>query len=191
VLPVRRALALGLAAGVGALGSIGAAVAVPTRGVVVLAPAPKSQPLALSAISFPNPLDGWVAGVVPGGTKILRTVDGGRTWTSAGVPGVVHALDFVDAFHGWAVTTGPTGCLPTPDQRSCRDLILATQDGGKTWNRQLTAPRESSLANLQFVDDTHGWVIRFQYACQSCDAYVHVLITRDGGATWQPLLAFP
>ncbi len=64
----------------------------------------------------------WVAGSP--GTRILRTNDAGRSWSvgDTGQSPPIYALTFVDDSHGWAV-----GALGT---------ILATRDGGETWQRQ-------------------------------------------------------
>src|SRR5262249_49159322 len=64
----------------------------------------------------------WVAGSP--GTRVLHTLDGGRTWqvhaTGQSVP--LTDIAFVGSKQGWAV-----GSLGT---------ILATKDGGRTWHRQ-------------------------------------------------------
>ena len=67
----------------------------------------------------------WIAGSP--GSRIFSTLDAGRTWTAAptGITVPLRAITFADDEHGWAV-----GQLGT---------ILATSDGGQTWQRQRTA----------------------------------------------------
>lgn len=64
----------------------------------------------------------WIAGSP--GTRVLHTPDAGHTWQSfaTGQNLPLTNLTFVDPQHGWAV-----GALGT---------ILATGDGGRTWQRQ-------------------------------------------------------
>jgi photosystem II stability/assembly factor-like uncharacterized protein len=73
----------------------------------------------------------WIAGAP--GTRILHTADRGASWqlldTHQSVP--LRALCFVNAQRGWAV-----GSLGT---------ILATRDGGKTWQRQKGLRRRAAL----------------------------------------------
>src|SRR5690606_26606352 len=60
----------------------------------------------------------WIAGTP--GTRVLRSSDSGRTWTTHETQQTtpIRSLSFVDANRGWAV-----GDLGT---------ILATHDGGRT-----------------------------------------------------------
>ncbi len=73
----------------------------------------------------------WIAGAP--GTQIMHSPDGGSTWegaaTGQNVP--LHRLTFVDGQHGWAV--GALG------------VILATHDGGRTWQRQQGARQRAAL----------------------------------------------
>ena len=64
----------------------------------------------------------WVAGSP--GTRVFFSGDGGRTWQvgNTGQTLPIRDLTFVDDWHGWAV--GDLG------------LILSTEDGGRTWQRQ-------------------------------------------------------
>lgn len=63
-----------------------------------------------------------------GTTSITTTTDGGRTWQHYEIAGIreVNALSFEDAKHGWIVAY----------DRTTGSMILATADGGETWERQ-------------------------------------------------------
>ena len=67
----------------------------------------------------------WVAGAP--GSRVMHSPDGGASWeaqsTNQSLP--INALCFADEQHGWAV-----GALGT---------ILATTDGGRTWQKQRAA----------------------------------------------------
>ena len=112
------------------------------------------------------------AGTASDPAGILVTADGGHTWKQVGrVPdGLVLALSFADAQHGWALARRPRA--PGGTLR-----LWATGDGGATW----TAPspglgqRRWSLGALSFVDDRTGFA-------SGDDG--KLLLTRDGGATF-------
>jgi photosystem II stability/assembly factor-like uncharacterized protein len=73
----------------------------------------------------------WIAGSP--GTRLFHSPDGGKSWqafaTDQRTP--IRALTFVDTQHGWA--TGDLGC------------ILATRDGGRTWQRQRAGGSRAAL----------------------------------------------
>ncbi|MGO9108551.1 MAG: YCF48-related protein, partial [Thermoguttaceae bacterium] len=64
----------------------------------------------------------WIAGSP--GSRVFFTPDAGRTWAAypTGTTLPLRAITFIDDQHGWAV--GQLG------------LILASNDGGRTWRRQ-------------------------------------------------------
>jgi hypothetical protein len=94
---------------------------------------------AISA-SFADPLHGWVLmdpgdGVPMSATALVRTSDGGVTWTRLGetVTTVAQpfAVMFSDAWHGWldAVASSP--------------VAYATSDGGESW-RPVALPKPAA-----------------------------------------------
>ena len=76
----------------------------------------------------------WVAGSP--GSRILHSPDAGHTWLlqSTGQALPIRAISFVDDACGWAV-----GDLGT---------ILATSDGGQTWNRQRAGGARTALLGI-------------------------------------------
>lgn len=76
----------------------------------------------------------WVAGTP--GTRVFRSTDGGQTWTAhdTGSQVPISQLTFVDAQRGWAV-----GALGT---------ILATSDGGETWQRQRAGGSRAAMLGV-------------------------------------------
>lgn len=79
------------------------------------------------------------------------------------VPPTVPALDtvqFVSATRGWAAGAG---------------RIIATADGGRTWQRQYGGP--ARLYQSDFTDPAHGWAVGTSA----------VLATSDGGRSWRSL----
>ncbi len=73
----------------------------------------------------------WVAGSP--GSRVFHSADAGRTWSvfDTGSTAPLRAIAFVDDQHGWAV-----GELGT---------ILATADGGKTWQSQRAGGSQAAL----------------------------------------------
>jgi photosystem II stability/assembly factor-like uncharacterized protein len=97
------------------------------------------------------------------GNKILRTEDGGATWTLVGRLSTRASLTRL-TFHGqkgWGV--GHAGSL------------VATEDGGRTW-RTLESPTEVSLFDVDFPSETRGYAVG--------DGST-VVWTEDGGRTWK------
>lgn len=76
----------------------------------------------------------WIAGTP--GTAVFHSSDGGKTWTpfatDCQLP--LHAMTFADDEHGWAV-----GSLGT---------ILATADGGRTWQLQRSGGSRAAILGL-------------------------------------------
>jgi len=95
---------------------------------------------------------------------IVYSDDDGNVWKRAKSPAhaLLTAVYFVDDQHGWAVG---------------HDMeILATTDGGLTWNQQFSAPKESRpLLDIWFKDTRQGYAV---------GAYGALLTTSDGGSTW-------
>lgn len=132
---------------------------------------------------------------------IIYSDDGGKSWTQAQVPvrSTLLDVDFVNAEQGWAV--GHEG------------VILHTADGGKTWELQYDGLRygEAGLAYYTKMaeedpdNELYPYMIdEMQFAIsQGADkpffgvnmhnelfghvagAYGMLLVTRDGGKTWQ------
>jgi photosystem II stability/assembly factor-like uncharacterized protein len=153
------------------------ACAVPQR------PRPVSQPILeplstgstalLQAVSAPSDGIVWVSGHA---AAVLRSTDGGATWTSFAVPGAaVDSLQFrdvyaVDATTAYLLAAGP----------GTRSRIYKTTDGGRNWQLQFTNPDSSA-----FYDCFDFWDARRGVAL-SDGVGGHLLIRRtlDGGAHW-------
>jgi photosystem II stability/assembly factor-like uncharacterized protein len=93
---------------------------------------------------------------------ILRTEDGGVTWTQqvSGTTQYLSGVSFTDANTGTVVGGGGT--------------ILHTTDGGATWTQQVSGTTQY-LAGVSFTDTNAGTVVGGEGT---------ILHTTDGGATW-------
>ena len=100
------------------------------------------------------------AGNIPLGPRfVLRSTDGGSTWTDvAPSQAVVMDSDFVGST-GWIVG----------------GRIHKTTDAGQTWVEQSIPP--DLLYAVSFADSLHGWAVGWGPT---------ILRTTDGGQTWTP-----
>jgi photosystem II stability/assembly factor-like uncharacterized protein len=112
-------------------------------------------------IHFVDELTGWAVGE---NAAVLKTVDGGSSWTAQSNPApagaVLTSVWFASPGEGWVVGSG--------------GIVLHTTDGGATWESRYLG----TLMNLwyvEFVDGSHGRI-----AGNACA----FLGTDDGGTTW-------
>lgn len=172
-----------------------------------VAAAGETSPAALreAAVVSPKALGAATLAVARAGARlvavgergtVLLSDDHGASWRQAAVPVRVTltAVRFVDDKLGWAA--GHQG------------VILHTRDGGASWVKQLDGLRAAALIaeaahggderakrnaqrfvddgpdkpffDIEFADAQRGWAV---------GAYNLAFATRDGGASWQPIVA--
>ncbi|WP_329061765.1 oxidoreductase [Amycolatopsis sp. NBC_01480] len=122
----------------------------------------------------------WVSGTQ--GT-VLRTVDGGRTWSSVGPPGTgtleFRDIEAFDAEHAVTLSIGPG-----PDSR-----VYRTDDGGRHWRQTFQNPDAKAFYDcLAFFDPWRGLAMS-----DPVDGKFRMQATSDGGRSWHqiPDTAFP
>lgn len=126
----------------------------------------------LQAVSVVDSNVVWVSGHE--GTW-ARTLDGGRSWTAARVPGA-DTLQFRDVHASSARTAWLLAAGPADMSR-----IYRTDDGGTTWSLQWTNREADGFYDcLDFWDDRRG----IAYG-DAIDGQLRVLRTEDGGANWR------
>lgn len=114
----------------------------------------------------------WASGTA--GT-VLRTLDGGSTWSIIPVPGA-ETTDFrdIEAF-------GPDEAIVMGIDRPAK--IFRTTDGGKTWMQTYADDSPGIfLDGLAFFDGRNGLAVG-----DPMDGRFFFISTKDGGATWMPL----
>lgn len=74
-----------------------------------------------------------------------------------------------------------TGNIHTP-MVTLDSILLASEDGGKTWTEPQPRIRSAGLDQIQFVDADHGWISGANLQTAPRDPFF--LITADGGKTW-------
>jgi photosystem II stability/assembly factor-like uncharacterized protein len=107
--------------------------------------------------------------------KLIATTDGGSSWnllgpiTHGNEPPILSECYFTNPLRGYVV--GQTGSV------AYEGIVLATQDGGKSWARQ-TLPQQTStrwsVNSVFFLDENRGWISGTPF----------IFWTVDGGETW-------
>ena len=122
------------------------------------------------------------AGRVGGPTGILRSVDGGSSWSVIDMSkhaGMILDVKFFSETTGLAFASSSRG----PDNEG---LILRTEDGGENWQTVYKSSRSSELVwKASFPDNQHGFA-----TVQSYDAEREqqlIVKTIDGGKTWEEM----
>jgi photosystem II stability/assembly factor-like uncharacterized protein len=149
------------------------------------------QGVFLNAIAFWDAQHGVALGdPIDGRFMILRTEDGGATWTQIDSSGLPLASEGEVAFaasgtalvvqgktHAWFATGGAS-----------TSRVFASTDNGKSWkvyNAPVTANAQSKgIFSLAFWSATHGVAVGGDYA-QPDPKVTTVAITEDGGQTWR------
>lgn len=128
---------------------------------------------ALRDVCFINHELGWAVG--DHGT-ILRTTDGGRTWTLVPVDETCSLVSvaFVDELNGWVA-----GGRFVPLMERSHAVILRTRDGGKTWN-PIVGTMLPALRELRMTSVDQGWA----WGPPTGQFPSGVFVTNDGGNSW-------
>ncbi|TDO40974.1 oxidoreductase [Paractinoplanes brasiliensis] len=129
------------------------------------------------------PISGSTAWVAGSAGTILRTVDGGRSWTSVGPAGASELefrdIEAFDAKHAVALTIGEG-----TDSR-----LYATSNGGRTWTETFRNEDPAAFYDcITFLDRWHGLALS-----DPVGGKFRILATRDGGRSWkvQPTAGMP
>ena len=106
---------------------------------------------------------------------VLRTTDGGTTWSSTIVPGA-EELDFRD-IHAFDESAAVIMSAGTPAR------IYRTTDGAKTWTKVFEHPNDKAFFDaISFWNDKDGIAMS-----DPVDDRVLLIKTEDGGKSWTEL----
>jgi photosystem II stability/assembly factor-like uncharacterized protein len=123
----------------------------------------------LNAVDFTDPTHGWIVGSYDDAMLILKTRDGGITWSiqyQADTCYCHNDIMFVDSITGWAVGWGQGG-------------ILHTADGGTTWTSQ-NSGISYGLDAVDFLNADTGWAVADYDGYRSGE----IIFSTNGGSTW-------
>jgi photosystem II stability/assembly factor-like uncharacterized protein len=140
---------------------------------------------------------------------ILRTSNGGVTWTDVSPPSVTnrtwhHAQFFLDANHGWVeeVSRNADSCVS-------QATTFATSDGGLTWHQggsialKLSSPQDDAFNvvgpadGMDFIDPQHGWLTVASAPSNPTGGPGQITMltlvysTNDGGLHWRLMATNP
>lgn len=132
----------------------------------------------LRSVGFASEQVGW-AGTLDGEAVLFETRDGGATWTDITdqlgnlVPEGICGLWVVNeqVVYGVGQFNGPP-------------RLIKTTDGGVTWSGQDLSSQIGTLVDVYFFDEQRGVIVGGSNP-ELREGNVVVLMTEDGGATWQ------
>jgi photosystem II stability/assembly factor-like uncharacterized protein len=133
-------------------------------------------------VQFRDTQAGWLLFSTPERSiRLGTTTDGGRHWKVSSVRSLakneweafsgIASLSFVDDRHGWVMLRSVSS------SNFSVGSLLATSDGGLTWNALPDPPAGDPIV---FVTAADGWMVRGP-------AYADLYVTRDAGQTWQAI----
>lgn len=122
----------------------------------------------LSSIFFLDTETGWSVG--ESGGVILKTTDGGASWTQIAFnqSSGYYDIYFADKDRGWAVGFNCT-------DNGCDGIIIYTGDGGANWTEKEIV-KDIYFLSIFFVNNNIGWATTGPYGT--------VYKTTDGGMNW-------
>jgi photosystem II stability/assembly factor-like uncharacterized protein len=128
---------------------------------------------------------GWVQTEI---NSLVWTEDGGEHWSTVRLPASnVFSIFFLDSKHGWSLAL---------DSR--RLVISSTADSGANWSISsvpipglqlpgIPLSGGTSEGQIYFKDLQHGWISLYVEDSQNSTSFSSILITSDGGKTWNAL----
>ncbi len=141
---------------------------------------PDPKPNGICGLWTPSSQVIYGVGSYSGPARMIKTVDGGATWTSKDLS--AQATTLVDVYF-WndleGLAVGGLGTYPA----SCRAVVLRTTDGGATWQQRHLGSRLGEWCwKISFPAADTGFV-----SLERHSAPVYVLKTVDRGLTWTEL----
>ena len=93
----------------------------------------------------------------------------------------------LSSVEGFGASVFVTGNLHTVDT-TISGVLLASNDGGKTWSEPVRRIRAAELDQIQFADPQHGWAVGVKVNPLPRDPFL--LVTVNGGQMWHQVPLF-
>jgi photosystem II stability/assembly factor-like uncharacterized protein len=128
---------------------------------------------------------------------LARTTDGGRSWTDVtpaaarpmlATPDATQVLDPVGGDRGYLAVTGAT---EESDNAVNTTTVFVTTDGGRTWTESAALRAVSTVSEMSFADQQHGFLLLGGGDDAMGEDAVWLYRTSDGGAHWSLAAATP
>lgn len=161
-------------------------VATPTR----TAPTPSSSPTTTIpptptieaglpiTLTTLNMVDNSVGWAIDSGNRIVRTSNGGLTWTD-----VMPKNESADSFNAFFLNTLSAWALDSGDPSKG---LFHTTDGGNTWSLIAKSVPFPVFATITFLNEKDGWAEAYDVGAGN--AYITLHGTQDGGTTWNQIM---
>lgn len=141
-------------------------------------------PRGLCGIDVVNDSMVVAVGRVRGPAFFVKSTDGGQTWTSKDMS--AHAAGLIDV-HFFTPELGLAVGLTDSDHEASSGVILATSDGGESWETRFTSSRTGEWSwKISFPTDQTGYVS----LQRNSQTPIYFLKTTDGGASWEEKILF-
>ena len=153
------------------------------------------RPIWLQTPQMTSPATGWTLRWIKWGvndSELVRTTDGGRTWTDVTPPTAAALLSLPDTLtpvllardgeHAWLALC----CAGQTDTSAGRlTEVFSTSDGGRTWTESepLHGPAYGGPASLTFTGPDDGWLLLTTDTAGSA-RFGQLYRTDDGGRRW-------
>jgi photosystem II stability/assembly factor-like uncharacterized protein len=140
------------------------------------------SPRQVSDLFFLDSTRGWISvdDHSQNQSFLLRTTDGGNTWTERKAPKGIIRLSFLSARIGWALVESSVR-----DGSGSRAFYVAsTSDAGDNWTslQVMVEAAEGAVTDIAFINEKHGWAVGNGLYGKSL-----VLETFDGGKSFHKL----
>ncbi|MFN0150489.1 MAG: FlgD immunoglobulin-like domain containing protein [bacterium] len=140
---------------------------------------PEPEPLGICGLSVVNASTVYGCGVYYGPARVIKTTNGGATWSSMDMS--AYASTLIDCYFVSPDTGFVVGGIGTPFADSTRAVVIATTNGGTTWETRFTGILAKEWCwKISFPTRAVGYI-----SLQRTSAPVGFLKTTDGGASWE------
>ena len=155
----------------------------------VEAPTPTSTAGAFIPVTFLKMIDenngwAWANSNTYGFLELLRTTDGGQTWTDVSP----YDLNFA-GYGGYFLDAKTAWVQIVPEASGTADGLAHTTNGGKTWTVTKNELPFVPASSFHFLNQNTGWAQTIDVGAGN--AYIQLYRTQDSGVTWHPIIITP